>query len=98
MAKTAFNRRKELLTRSISGKVKKRINKAAVWSALLYGLEAWSSKVEDVRRIEAFEMWIWRRMEKVSWVERKITDKVLIMVDEKRELPDRIIRTKKRYI
>ena len=66
MAKTAFNRRKELLTRGISREVKKRIIKTVVWSALFYGSETWSLKAEDIRRIEAFEMWVWRRMEKVS--------------------------------
>ena len=52
-------------------------------------------KTEDIRRIEAFEMWIWRRMEKVSWVERKTNEDVLIMVDEKRELLNRITKTKR---
>ena len=49
-----------------------------------------------MRRIEAFEVWIRRRMEEVSWVERKITEEALIMVDEKKELLDRIIRARKR--
>jgi len=86
MAKTAFNRRRELLTRGISRKVKKKIIKTVIWSVFLYGSETWSLKMEDIRRIEAFEMWIWRRMKKVSWVERKTNEEVLIMVDEKREL------------
>ena len=64
----------------------------------MYGSEIWSIKTEDIRRIEAFEMWIWRRMEKVSWVEQKTNEDVLIMVDEKRELLNRIIETKKRWI
>jgi len=37
-------------------------------------------------------------MEKVSWVERKTNEEVLIMVEEKRELLDRITNTKKRWI
>ena len=98
MAKTAFNRRKELLTRGIRRKVKKKIIKTVVWSVLLYGSEIWSPKTEDIRRIEAFEMWIWRMMEKVSWVERKTNEDVLIMVDEKRELLYRITKTKKSWI
>ena len=98
MAKTAFNRRKELLTRGIRREVKKRIIKTVVWSALLYGSGTWSLKTEDIRRIEAFEMWVWRRMEKVSLVERKTNEDVLIMVAEKSELMDRMTRTKKRRI
>ena len=49
MAKTAFNRRKELLTRSMKRKVKKKIIKTVVWSVLLYGLETWSLKMEDIK-------------------------------------------------
>ena len=40
-----------------------------VWSVALYGSETWTIRKEDMRRLEAFEMWIWRRMEKVSWTE-----------------------------
>ena len=83
IAKTAFNRRKELLTRGIRRKVKKNIIKTVVGSVLLYGSETWSIKTEYARRIEAFELWIWRRMEKVVWVERKTNADVLIMADEK---------------
>ena len=43
-------------------------------------------------------MWTWIRMEKISWVERKTNEEVLIMVEEKRELMDRIMNTKKRWI
>ena len=78
--------------------MKKKIIKTVVWTVLLYGSETWSLKTEDIRRIEAFEMWIWRRMEKVSWVERKTNDDVLIMVKEKRELLNRVTKTKKRWI
>ena len=96
MAKTAFNRRKEFLTRGISRKVKKMIIKTVVWSVLLYGSETWSLTSEDIRKIEAFEMWTWRRMEKVRWVERKTNEEVVKMVDEKRGLINRITRNKKR--
>ena len=62
----------------------------------LYGLETWSLKFEDIRRIAAFEMWIWRRMGKVSKVEWKTNEEMLIMVEEKRELLDRITKAKTR--
>ena len=64
----------------------------------MYGSETWSLKTENIRRIEVFEMWVWRRMEKVSWLERKTNDDVLIIVAEKRELLDRITKTTKRWI
>ena len=64
----------------------------------MYGSEIWSLKMEDIRRIEAYEMWIWRRMEKVSWVKQKTNEEVLIMVEEKRELLDRITKPKKGWM
>jgi len=41
------------------------IVKALVWSAALYGSETWTLRKEDLC-IQAFEMWIWRKMEKIS--------------------------------
>ena len=51
-----------------------------------------------IQRIEAFEIWVWRRMEKVSWTERKINEEALTMMGERRQLIKRIIKTKKRWI
>ena len=73
MAKDAFSKRKDLLSGGLSRVVKKRIIKSMVWSVALYGAETWTLKKEDIRKIEAFEMWIWRQMERISWTE-KITN------------------------
>ena len=69
MAKNALNQRKELLSKSLNKDIKKRIIKARglVWSGALYATETWTYRKEDIRRLEAFEIWVWRRMEKVSW-------------------------------
>ena len=56
--------------------------KALKWSITLYGAETWTMRKEDAKRIEAFEMWIWRRMEKISWTDLK-TNEVLKKVEEK---------------
>jgi len=40
---------------------------------------------EDVRRIETFEMWIWRRMERISWMEYK-TNEVLKEMEKRKDL------------
>ena len=62
MAKDAFTKR-----RKMSRGLKKTIIKTVVWSVLLYGAETWTLRKEDVRSLNACEMWIWRRMQKVSW-------------------------------
>jgi len=53
---------------------------------VLYGSETWTLQKEDIRRLEAFEMWIWRRMMKVSWTEHKTNKELLQMVDTKTEM------------
>ncbi len=51
MAKDAFSKRKELLTRGMSNAVKKKIVKTVIWSIALYCAETWSLMKEDIRRI-----------------------------------------------
>ena len=47
---------------------------------------------EDMRRLNALEMWLWRRMEKVSYKDRKTNESVLEMVGEGRKLVDTIVQ------
>jgi len=42
--------------------------------------------VDTDRRLEAFEMWIWRRMEKISWLDKVINEEVLRRVNEDRQI------------
>src|SRR5688572_6975549 len=86
MGKDAFYKRKELMTGKLNKNMKKRIIKYMIWSVMPYGSETWTLRKEDIRRLEAFEMWIWRRMERVSWMERRTNEDILQMVDEKRSL------------
>jgi len=53
---------------------------------------------EDIRRIEALEMWIWRRMERISWTEKITNEEVLRRVGEKRSMVETIVRRKKNWI
>jgi len=57
--------------------LKKRIAKNVLWSVVLYASETWSMTQADRKRLEAMEMWISRRMEKISWVYKKINEEVL---------------------
>src|ERR1043165_114807 len=98
VAKDAFNKRRELLTRSMSKGLKKRMIKTLVWPVALYGSETWTMKKEVMDRLEAFEMWIWRRMEKISWKELKTNDEVLLLVGEERNLVKTIEKHKKNWI
>src|SRR6218665_3710917 len=74
--------------------IKKRMVKALIRSVTLYGAETRTMRKGHIKRIEAFEMWIWRRMERISWTEHRTNEKVLKKVEEK-SLMD-IIRTRQK--
>ena len=76
-AKEAFAARKELLTKSLRKSTKIKIVKTLVWTTLLYGSETWTLTKEDIRKLEALEMWLWRRMEKISWTDKITNEEVL---------------------
>ena len=60
MGKDAFGKRKELLTKKIDRALKKKMIKTLVWSVALYGCETWALRKEDIKRLDALKMWIWR--------------------------------------
>jgi hypothetical protein len=86
IAKKAFNTKKCLFKARISGNIRKRLIKVYIWSIALYGCETWTMTQRDRERLEAFEMWCWRRMEKISWTEKKSNEEVLNIVREGRSL------------
>ena len=47
--------------------LRNRLVKCFVWSVVLCGAETWTLRRNELKRLEAFEMWIWRRMERVEW-------------------------------
>lgn len=98
MAKLAFSKKKVLLTRSLSRELKKKIIKTVIWSTALYASETWTLRKDDMKRIEAMEMWIWRRMEKVPWTAKKTNKEILQMVAEERQLLNTIVSRKKKWL
>ena len=51
-----------------------------------YAAETWMLAETDRRRLEAFEMWIWRGMEKVSWLDEVTNEEVLRRVNANRQI------------
>ena len=98
MGKSAFLAKKILLTSNIGMELKKRIVKSTVWSVMLYGAETWTLTQAEKKRIEAFEMWVWRRMLKISWKEKISNDEVLMKIGEQRNLLNIISQRKHSWI
>ena len=99
MAKVAFNKRKRILCGPLNRSLKKRLVKSMVWSVAVYGAETWTLKKVDRNRLEAFEMWAWRRMEKISWT-RKMSNMndVLALIGEERSLMRRVRGMKRNWV
>jgi hypothetical protein len=59
------------------------MGKTMVWSVVLYGSETRTMRKDDTKRLEVFKMWIWSRMERVSWREHKTNEEILQKVERK---------------
>ena len=78
IARTAFESMATILTsRNISIELRSRIAKCYIWSTLLYGAETWTLTKVASDKLEAFEMWLYRRMLRISWKEHKTNGEVL---------------------
>jgi len=80
MAKAAVNKKRALFTITLDLELRKKLVNCYIWSIALYGAETWTIRAVDQKHMESFEMWCWRRMEKISWTDRVRNEKVLLRV------------------
>ena len=66
-----------LKNRDITWPTKVRLVKAMVFPVVMYGCENWTIKKGELRRIDAFELWCWRRLLRVPWTTRKSNQSIL---------------------
>ena len=78
MAKAAFNKKRALFTSTLDLKLRKKPAECYTWSIALYGAETWTLRTVDQKPMESFEMWWWRRMEKISWTDHVRNEEVLL--------------------
>jgi hypothetical protein len=86
MAKAAFNKKRAHFTSTLDFELRKKLVKCYIWSIALYGAETWTLQAVDQKQLESFEMWCWRRMEKISWTDRVRNEEVLLRVKEQRNI------------
>ena len=98
MAKTAFNKKRALFTSTLDLKLRKKLVKCYIWSIALYGAEIWTLRAVVQKHLESYEMWCWRRMEKISWTDHVRNEEVLQRVQEKRNCRRTITRRKHNWI
>ena len=66
-----------LKSRDITLPTKVRLVKAMVFPVIMCGYESWTIKKAEHRRIDAFELWCWRRLLRVPWTARRINQSIL---------------------
>ena len=66
-----------LKSRDITLSTKVRLVKAMVFPVVMYGCESWTVKKAECQRIDAFELWCWRRRLRVPWTARRSNQSIL---------------------
>ena len=66
-----------LKSRGITLPTKAHLVKAMVFPVVMYGCENWTIKKDELRRIDAFELWCWRRLLRVPWTARRSNQSIL---------------------
>ena len=98
MAKSKFYDNLEIFTGQLSTTTKKQMIQSLVWSVALYASKAWTMRKVDTQRLEAFEMWCWRKIFKISYKEHVTNDEVLSRAKDKRSIIARITNQQKLWI
>ena len=76
---------------------KVRLVKAMVFPVVMYGCESWTIKIAERRRIDAFELWCWRRLLRVPWTARRSNQSVLKEISPQYSLEVLMLKLKLQY-
>ena len=85
-------------SRDITLATKVRLVKAIVFPVVMCGCESWTVKKAERRRIDAFELWCWRRLLRVPWTARKSTQSILKEINPGISLEGMMLKLKLQYL
>ena len=83
-----------LESRGITLLTKVHLVKAMVFSVVMYGCESWTAKKAEHQRIDAFELWCWRRLLRVSWTARRSNQSILKKISPEYSLEGLMLKLK----
>ena len=84
-------------SKDITLPTKVRLVKAMVFPVVMYGCESWTVKKAECRRIDAFELWCWRRLLRVPWTARRFTQSILKEISPGISLEGMLLKLKLQY-
>ena len=86
-----------LKSRDITLPTKVHLVQAMVFPVVMYGCESWTVKKAERRKIDAFELWCWRRLLRVPWTERRSNQSILKEISPGCSLEGLMLRLKLQY-
>ena len=86
-----------LKSRDITLPAKVCLVKAMVFPVVMYGCESWNVKRAEHHRIDAFELWCWRRLFRASWTARRSNQSILKEMSPGCSLEELILKLKLKY-
>ena len=84
-------------SRDVTLPTKVRLVKAMVFPVVMYGYESWSIKKAERRRIDAFELWCWRRLLRVPWTTKRSNQSILKEISPGCSLEGLMLKLKHQY-
>ena len=72
--------------------------KAMVFPVVMYGCESWTVKKAERRRMDAFELWCWRRLLRVPWTARRSNQSILKEINPGISLEGMMLKLKLQYV
>ena len=95
--KKSYDQHSILKSRDITLPTKVHLVKAMVFPVVIYGCESWAIKKAEHRRIDAFELWCWRRLLRVPWTARISNQSILKEISPKYSLEGLMLKLKLQY-
>ena len=92
--KTMANLDSIIKSRDITLPTKAHLVKAVVFPGIMYGCESWTIKTAECQRINAFELWCWRRLLRVPWTARKSNQSILNEINPEYSLEGLMLKLK----
>ena len=86
-----------LKSRNITLSTKVHLVKAMVFPVVMYGCESWTAEKAERRRIDAFELWCWRRLLRVPWTARRSNQSILKEISPACSLERMMLKLKLQY-
>ena len=87
-----------LKSRDVTLPTKVPIVKAMVFPVVMYGCESWTIKKAEHQRIDAFELWCWRRLLRVPWTTRRSHQSILKEISPEYSLERLMLKLKLQYL